>query len=109
MLANAFNAILALHSREATIFRPSSTTTSTPVKIKITPANYFRNLAGPDETITVGREFVISIENLKASGFPIPRRGDRIEDLELGLNVVVEVREMYDLQAKIMGFRVRTE
>lgn len=109
MLANAFNAILALHSRTMTIYRPSSTESTTPVSIKMTPANYFRNLSGPDETVTVGREFVISMENLKASGFPIPKRGDRIEDLELGLNVVAEVREMYDLQAQIMGFRIRTE
>lgn len=109
MLANAFNAILALHSRTMTIYRPSSTENTTPVSIKMTPANYFRNLSGPDETVTVGREFVISMENLKASGFPIPKRGDRIEDLELGMNVVAEVREMYDLQAQIMGFRIRTE
>ncbi len=109
MLASAFNAILALHSKTVTIFRPSSTQVATPVSIKVTPSNYFRNLSGPDETITVGREFIISKENLTISGFPVPRRGDRIEDPELGLSVVVEVREMYDLKAVIMGFRIRTE
>lgn len=76
--------------------------------VRITPSNYFRHLQGPEETVIPGREYVISKDNLDSAPFPYPKRGDRIEDSELGISVITEVRELFDFGGKLMGFRVRT-
>jgi len=106
MIGNAFNQLLFLHSRDATIER---TGTITAVEIKISPSNYFRNMQGPEEIVMKGREFVISKTSLDAVSFPKPKRGDVIKDVELGKNTIVEVREMFDFGGNILGYRVRTE
>lgn len=105
-LINAFNTLLFLHSREATIERPGDITAAA---IKISPSNYRRNLNGPEEIVMSGREFVISKASLDAVSYPAPERGDRIKDSELGAMSVVDITEMFDLGGSIMGYRVRTE
>lgn len=106
MIGNAFNQLLFLHSRDATIER---TGTIPAVDIKISPSNYFRNMQGPEEIVMKGREFVISKTSLDAVSFPRPKRGDVIKDVELGKNTIAEVREMFDFGGNILGYRVRTE
>lgn len=76
--------------------------------IRVAPANYFRNLSGPGETIIEGKEFVISKNSLDIVSFPPPRRGDRIKDSESGINTISEVREMHGFGGSIIGYRVRT-
>ena len=104
-LKNAFNYLLKLHGREVVIKRPGTPYASV---IRVTPSNYFRHLQGPEETVIDGREYVVSKDALDAAPFPIPKRNDRLEDAELGISVITEVREMYDFGGKLIGFRLRT-
>ncbi len=105
VLQNAFNLLLGLHKRNMTIERPGVVG---PFMISATPSNYSRNLAGPEETVIGGREFLIAKRVLDSVAYPTPRRGDRLEDAESGHFEITEVREMYDLGGEIMGFRIRT-
>lgn len=107
-LANPFNTLLNLRYRNVTISRPGSTTLTSTYNIKVTPSNYSRNLAAPEETTITGKEFVISKAVLDGVGFPAPKKGDRITDSDLGTDVVSEVTPMFGLGQTIIGFRVRT-
>lgn len=104
-LKAAFNTLINLQSRSVTISRPSTVYSAT---IKVAPSNYFRNLEAPSETIVVGREFVTSKADLDSASYPTPKRGDRIQDPEMGVMIVSEVREMFDIGAEILGYRIRT-
>lgn len=106
MLDNAFNTLLFLHSRPATISRNGSTPITG--NIRAAPSNYYRNLEGPSDIVVRGREFVISKLQLDAASFPTPRRGDQLAFTDIGTLTITEVREMYNLGGEIMGFRVRT-
>lgn len=79
-----------------------------PTPIRAAPANYFRNLAAPEETAIEGKEFVLSKTNLDSVYFPAPKRGDRLKDSELGTSTISEVRPMMGLGGGILGYRVRT-
>ncbi len=57
MLRAAFNSLARLHSRPATLKRLGTPDIFSP--IRITPANYFRNLRGPEYTTIKGVEFII--------------------------------------------------
>lgn len=105
-LANAFNQLLGIHFRQVTLERPGTTPVG-PVSIKVTPANFSRNYGGPEEVTIKGREFVITKSALDAAVFPAPRKGDRIRDPDLGLNVVQESIEIYGFGGHILGYRVR--
>jgi len=105
-LKNAFNTLLFIHKREVTIERPTSITA---VTIFVSPSNYSRNLQGPEEIVMDGREFVVSLKSLSDVNYPMPKRGDRIKDPQLGVCTVTEVREMYDFGGNILGYRIRTE
>ena len=102
-LADAFNNLLGIHFRTVTLERPG---TIAPVSIKVTPSNYSRNLAGPEEITIAGREYVIAKANLEAVSFPFPRKGDRIKDTETGTHVISEVKELYGFGGAILGYRV---
>jgi hypothetical protein len=102
-LANAFNRLLGLHFRTVTLTRPGGAS----VTVKMTPSNYSRNLAGPEEMIVEGREFVVAKANLDAVSFPMPKRGDRIADAALGTHVVSEVKELLGFGGAIIGYRIR--
>jgi hypothetical protein len=106
MLKSALNAMLALHSRSVTIKRIGNVTVT--ATIKISPSNYFRNLAGDSEIVIAGREFVIGKDNLDAALFPTPLRGDKIVDSDFGTVTISEVREMFDVGGAIIAYRVRT-
>ena len=97
--------VLSKHGRNVKIFRDDELTA---VDIRITPSNYFRNLAGPEEIIVEGREFIIPKKGLDDAGFTSLKRGDVIKDPELGYLQLSEIREMYDFGGSIMGYRVRT-
>lgn len=105
-LKSAFNALLGRHKRSATITRPGLV--DIVAEIKITPSNYFRNLEGPADMISKGREFIISKEVLDSASFPPPKRGDKLKDGELGTMTLAEVREMFDFGGSVIGYRVRT-
>lgn len=106
MLKMAFNYLLKVHSREVTLSRPGGVS----VDIRVSPSNYFRNLAGVGEVVTEGKEYVLSKEALDDSGFTVPlKRGDRITDPETGLMTISEVREMYDFGGGIIGYRLRSQ
>jgi hypothetical protein len=107
-LKDAFNSLLAVHARTVTITRrlnPGPNLTGT---VKITPANYFRKLAGPDQVIMEGREFVITKDALTEAGFTNLRRGDIFNDPEMGNLMADSIREMYDLGGAIIGYRFTT-
>jgi hypothetical protein len=103
-LANAFNQLLGIHFRTVTITRPGG---PGPFTIKITPSNYSRNLAGPEEIAIEGREYVVAKAALDAVSFPMPKRGDRLTDPDLGTHVVSEVRELLGFGGAIVGYRLR--
>lgn len=105
-LQNAFNTLLNIHYRKVTIERPG-TSPILPVDIKVTPANFSRNYGAPEEITIKGREFVITKSALDAVSFPAPRKGDRIKDPQLGLNVVQESIEIFGFGGAILGYRVR--
>jgi hypothetical protein len=105
-LKEAFNLMLSKQSREMTIKRTgNSPLTAT---IRAAPSNYSRNLDAPSDMAIRGKEFVISKEVLDIAGFPAPKRADRLIDSDLGTLAIVEVVEMYDIGASIIGYRVRT-
>lgn len=103
-LKSAFNNLLSLQSRTMT-YEPRETTAPS-FEVKVAPSNYFRNLAGPEEIVIEGQEFVIAREFLGSYG--VPKRGDTLIDDELGVNTITEVRPMMDLGGGIIGYRVRT-
>lgn len=104
-IKSAFNLMLKLHSRQVTIARPGTAFTGT---VKLAPSNYFRNLQGPEETVIHGREYIVSKVDLDAISFPVPKRGDRLTDVDLGISTITEVRELFDFGGAILGFRIRT-
>jgi len=83
--------------------------TITPKTIKVSPANYARNMQAIEDIVTKGREYVISKTSLDEVSYPMPKRGDRLKDPEIGTQTIAQVIEMYDLGGVIMGYRVRTE
>lgn len=103
-LSNAFNRLLSLKSRDVTITRPGVIDA---VPIKITPSNFARELAGPEDISIKGREYIISKHQLSEAEFPKPRKGDRIVDAEEGSIMVDEVTPMYGLGGSVIGYRIR--
>lgn len=100
-LKDAFKFAIGLQERSAQYHDLS---TGIKTNIKITPSNYFRNLSGPEDTVMVGREFVIDKDQLTV----IPKRGDKILDTDFGVCTIKEIREMVIL-GEISGYRLRTD
>lgn len=88
--------------------RPKTSYGIAPSAIRAAPANYFRNLAGPEEIVVEGREFVLSKSNLDSVKFPAPKRGDRITDPGIAVSTITEVREMFGFGGALIGYRIRT-
>lgn len=107
-LKDAFNSLLSVHARTVTLTRRVAGGPNLTGQVKVTPANYYRKLAGPDEIIIEGREFVIAKDALTEIGFTNLRRGDVLTDADMGNMVIDTVREMYDLGGGIIGYRVTT-
>jgi len=110
ILSDAFNYLLGKHCRTVSIVRfmdpddgPDLTAT-----ITISPANYGRNIAGPEEIVTYGKEYVVRKMALVGTSFTTLKRGDQITDPELGLLMIEEVKPMYDFGGDILGYRIRT-
>jgi hypothetical protein len=103
----ALDIMLSIHGREMTITRTTAEGDLTGT-IRLAPSNYFRNLAGPDAVTMEGKEFVISKTALTSAGFTNLKKGDRLTDSEIGINVISEIREMFDIGGVIMGYRIRT-
>lgn len=98
--------MLSIHGREMTLTRYATPTNLTGT-LKVSPSNYFRNLAGPDAVTMEGKEFVISKTALSAIGFTNLKKGDRLSDAEIGVSVISEIREMYDVGGQVIAYRVR--
>lgn len=107
MLEQAFNALFGLHSRVATIRRFGSPNVDR--QCRIMPSNYFRFIEGPSDTVSHGREFIISRSSISSSLTPNIQRGDALIDTEYGSLAIDEIVEMVDLGGAIMGYRVRCE
>lgn len=103
-LEAAFNSILSLNGRAVQLHDLES---DTKVNVKISPANYFRNLAAFEEVVFTGKEFVISKKSLDAVSFPALKRGMRIIDPDHGQSTIDTPIPLYIL-GQIVGWRVRT-
>ena len=103
-LTSAFDFILRLQGREMTLERDAG---ATAVTVKMANSNYFRTITGLEEAVIEGKEFVVSKRELDLSTFPTPERGDVIIDTELGVNSIVEVRDMV-VFGNLVGYRLRT-
>ena len=103
MLENAFNYIIAIHSREITLTRPG--TVPTVATVKMSPSRYKRDESFDNAITSKGREFVVSTRNLGAFG--IPKKGDILTDGSFYESVIYEVRELHNLGGQIMGYRIR--
>lgn len=108
-LKNVFKAMLAKKARTVNIFRDPATK----YLITLSPTNYTRQPAGPAETVFTGFQFIVVKDYLDKSGFTaankVPRRGDMIEDVELGILTIDQVEPMYELNAVIVGYRLFME
>lgn len=62
VLKTAFNRMTYLHSRPATLKRPGTPDIFSPVRIS--PSNFFRFLAGPQQVTIRGREFVLPVDTM---------------------------------------------
>lgn len=103
----AFNLLLKMHSRPATIQRLNPVIA--PASIRISPSNFFRHLEAVGSIISQGREFIIAKDALDKVSFPLPKRSDKLIDVDLGIMNITEVREMYDLGGSIIGYRIRVD
>lgn len=105
-LEGAFNQAVKIQARDMTYYQVSS---NTEITIPVAPSNYFRNHALLEETISEGREYVISKITFDSTAFTgQPVRGDRIISSDLGNFTIREVREMLVL-GTIVGYRVRCD
>jgi len=100
-LKQAFKTVLRLQERSV-IYHDISAGTKT--DIKVVPSNYFRNLANLEDTVSIGREFVMDKDQLSV----VPKRGDKIIDSDIGVATIKETREMFAM-GEIIGYRLRTE
>lgn len=105
-LEAAFNLMLGIQGRTMTLSRLGDNALS--VEVKMAPSNYSRNLEGPSDTVMPGKEFVVSKSVLDSVSFPKPKRGDRISDEDMGTLTISEIREMFDVGGKLIGYRLRT-
>lgn len=105
MLKDAFNLILGLHNRQMNLVRIATPDLVLPVRVS--PSNYARAGAGPSDIVIEGYEFIIPKDEIKAP-FTFIKRGDRLEDTELGSMTIDTIEPMYDVGAVIIGFRLRT-
>ena len=100
----AYLKLLTTHKRAMVLSR-----NGTDYNIYATPSNYSRKLNGPEEIAIKGKEFIITKDTLDKVTFPgAPKRGDRLADEDIGVNIISEIHEMYDFGGAIIGYRVRT-
>ena len=105
-IKSAFNMLINMQGRQMTVRRHGTAYVAT---VKAAPSNYFRNLEVVNSVVSKGREFVISKDELTTALYPTPKRGDRLEDPELGIMTMTDVRDLVDLGGAIIGYRVRTD
>lgn len=103
-LIAAFNFVSKVNSRSMTIQRLGQTAQES---IIVTPSNYFRNFAMPEEITSTGREFVITAEELSKTSIAEIKKGDRLTDPVFGLMMVDSTREII-ITGSVAGYRVRT-
>ena len=108
MLRQAFNSLMYMHSRAATLKRFGSPDVTS--EIRISPSNYFRYQDGPSHTNIKQREFIIPVDSIETPfSDGLVKLGDRIIDSVLGTMTIVEVEEMVDIGSAIMGLRCKCE
>lgn len=103
-LKDAFNNLLGIQKRPAVLRRRGSPDIFG--NINYSPTFFFRRLEGTGAVVQ-NREIVISKDQvIKLTGFSAGlRRGDIIQDTELGDLVIDQIIEMFDLGGAIIGFR----
>lgn len=100
----ALDLMLSIQKRDMTISRPGTALTG---PVTVSPSNYFRNLSGPEQITIEGKEFVIPKSSLDSISYPVPKKGDRLTDPEIGVSVISEIREMFDVGGAIIAYRIR--
>lgn len=107
-LKTAFETIVKMRGYEVTMQRVSQSSTISKTVV-VAPSNYFRKMEGPSSSVMSGKEYVISQSAINASGFPNPKRGDKIVDDGGHKYTIGSVDYLRDIGGELMGFRVRTE
>ena len=103
-LQGAFDTLIALVGREMVIERMGQ---YSPLTVKVAMSNYFRDFDAPANVVIEGRELVMSVRSIKDTDYHPPKRGDRIDDSEIGEQMVKDVREMFGIKGEILGYRIR--
>jgi len=110
MFKDAFNQVLKLRQREMKIQRYDNLGNLQEWTVNVSPSSFTKMSDIIEDVTIMGREFVVSVENLSKSGFPIPlNRGDIIVDVDMGSNPVIESKELIGIGGDIIGYRVRTK
>lgn len=104
-LKDAFNIILKKKRRPIRLHRIGAATFD--IQTYVSPSNYFRNGAAPSEMTVFGHQFIITTSDLSAYPGKV-KRGDRIEDPELGTLTIETIEPLHGLGADILGFRITT-
>ena len=104
-LEDAFNYIISLQATKVSIEDLETSTVVT--NILAAPSNYFRNMAGPEEIVVEGREFVFSKKDLDAKSAPTLKRGIKVIHSPTEVETITYVKEMR-VMGVIVGYRVRT-
>lgn len=106
MLSKAFNAILSLKQKSATLKRPGTPDLTT--ACKVSSSNYYRANEGPSATIAAQREYVISLSSIESPFTPVIKRGDKIVFSDWSY-AITDVEELYDFGHTTIGYRVKCE
>jgi hypothetical protein len=106
-LQNAFDFVFSL---KAKTYEVTDRDTPATYSLKLAPSNFFRDFAGPEQVSYPGREFVVSgtaiTEAAITNGL---KKGFVIKDTQTNeIYIIEEIREMYEFNAKIVGYRIRT-
>lgn len=101
-LSSAFDYLIQIHGFDSTLTRKGVS-----YNLKLAYSNYHRNLDSVSNTVTKGREFVVTDSSMSSSGLSEILRGDMIETPQ-GKFSVIEVIPLVLMKGVVAGYRVRT-
>ena len=74
--------------------------------IKVSNSNYSANIAIKESIVAPGREYVVTVEAVVATGYGTVKRQDKFIDAQLGTGTVSHVEELI-LMGELVGYRIR--
>lgn len=104
---SAFNMIISLQGRDMDLYVLNQVAPK--VSVKAAVSNYHTDPAGPESLTGDGRQFVITSGDAQKALGRAPKKGDRMEDSELGKMTIVSVKVLPGLGGGIIGYRLRVE